>query len=242
MSTGNKWIKNTSGVTKTWVGQEITNNSYHNIVPQSETQWSNDSTLLTDVGSGDATVAKDNSGTNDISDVAIAINYLKGVPLDTIAKLKGIRDSNGMRARLACIANQTVTQNTTTSIDWTIPQLQWPTGTNRKSYFDGLQYYLANGELGDSCTFHIVDTDGSGVTNGLYSQATFDAIKDVNGEYLVEEFAKDWSLAPDVLEDILLYKARLYPGLTIRTKITSVGTTTDPFIIINIFRHLDETS
>ena len=73
------YIKNTSGSTKTWCGQEITNTSYYQIQPAELVTWQNNSTLLADIGSGDATVAEDNSGTKDITDVATGINYLKGV-------------------------------------------------------------------------------------------------------------------------------------------------------------------
>ena len=82
-----KWIKNTSGSTSTYLGQQITNGSYYQIQGIEEQAWMNDSALLTDIGSGDATVAKDDSGNNDIVDVSTAINYLK----DTVALV----DSDG---------------------------------------------------------------------------------------------------------------------------------------------------
>lgn len=73
------YIKNTSGSTGTWCGQEITNTSYYQIQPAELINWQNNSTVLTDIGSGDLTVAEDNSGSTDITDVATGINYLKGV-------------------------------------------------------------------------------------------------------------------------------------------------------------------
>ena len=150
----------------------------------------------------------------------------------------GIKEPNGLRARLVNIANQTVTQNTTTDIDWLIPQLQWQ-GANKNCYFDGIQYFIANGNPGDKCTFQVVDKDGFGVLAGWYDQATFDAMGNF---YLVEEFGTDWALAPNSLEDLVLYKARLYAGLYIRMKFTSTSTSTDPHVLMNIFRHLDENS
>ncbi len=74
-----RWIKNTSGSNSTYVGQLITDNSYYQIQDHELISWQNDSTLLTDIGSGDATVAKDDSGTQDITDVADGINYLKDI-------------------------------------------------------------------------------------------------------------------------------------------------------------------
>lgn len=153
-------------------------------------------------------------------------------------KLGGIKEPEGYRARLVCIANQSITKNTTTTIDWVIPQLQWQ-GVNKNCYFDGIQYYLADGEPGDSCTFQVVDKDGFGVAAGWYTQGQFDAMGNL---YVVEEFGTDWALAPNSLEDLILYKARLYPGLYIRMKIISTGTTTDPYIVMNMYRHLDENS
>lgn len=72
-----KWAKNTSGATKTWEGQEIANNAYYQIQPQEEISWANDSEVLADIGSGDLTIAKDDSGSTDITDTAEAINHLK---------------------------------------------------------------------------------------------------------------------------------------------------------------------
>lgn len=74
-----KWIKNNSGINKTWVGQLVSDQAYYEIQPHEESSWANDSVLLSDIGSGDAVVAKDDSGTNDLTDVNIGINYLKGL-------------------------------------------------------------------------------------------------------------------------------------------------------------------
>lgn len=157
-------------------------------------------------------------------------------------ELGGIRHSKGMRARLIGVVNQTVPKNTTTDVDWLIPQLTWA-GSNKKGYFDGIQYYVKSGYPGDSCTFQIVDKDGTGVSLGLYPQAYYDAYKDGNGVLVVEEFATDWPLIPDTKGDIILYKARLFPGLYIRSRVTSVSDVLDdPYVMIGIYRHLDENS
>ena len=81
-----KWIKNNSGTQSTYGGQDITNGAYYQIQSHQEISWANNSALLTDIASGDAIVAKDDSGNNDIADVNAAINYLKDIettPLDT---------------------------------------------------------------------------------------------------------------------------------------------------------------
>ena len=72
-----KWIKNDSGGNKTWVGQLVVDQAYYEIQSHEETLWSSNSVLLTDIASGDAIVAKSDSGTDDIADVNSAIDYLK---------------------------------------------------------------------------------------------------------------------------------------------------------------------
>lgn len=72
-----KWIKNNSGITKTWLGQQINNQAYYQIQSIEEIAWANDSELLTDIANGNAIVAKDDSGSNNITNVNDAINYLK---------------------------------------------------------------------------------------------------------------------------------------------------------------------
>jgi hypothetical protein len=153
----------------------------------------------------------------------------------------GIREANGLRARLIGIFNQTITKDSVNTLDWLIPQLTYA-GVDKKSYFDGIEYFMQDGVNGDKCTFEIVDKDGTGVTLGLYPQAYYDAYKDGNGVLVVEEFGTDWPLIPNYTGDIILYKARLLPGLYIRAVITSTGTVTDPYLTMGIFRHLDENS
>jgi hypothetical protein len=74
-----KWIKNNSGGDKTWLGQLLTDQQYYHIQTHEEISWANNSTLLSDIGNGDAVVAKDDSTNKDITDVNDAINYLKGL-------------------------------------------------------------------------------------------------------------------------------------------------------------------
>ncbi len=74
-----KYIKNTTGSTVTYLGQDIAASAYYQIQSAEEIAWSNLSVLLTDIGSGDAVVAKDDDGTKDISDVNDGVNYLKDI-------------------------------------------------------------------------------------------------------------------------------------------------------------------
>lgn len=80
-----KKVKNTDSVAHAWTGQTIEPNEYYIIENVELFKWQNDSDVLTDIGSGILVV---NDGTNDITDVATAINFLKDA--DTIP-----RDSDG---------------------------------------------------------------------------------------------------------------------------------------------------
>jgi hypothetical protein len=83
-----KFIKNTSGGSKTWVGQEVANNGYYEIQSTEISSWQNNSILITDIGNSDAVVAKDDSGNTDIADVSDGLNYLKDT--DTPVDMDGV--------------------------------------------------------------------------------------------------------------------------------------------------------
>jgi hypothetical protein len=146
---------------------------------------------------------------------------------------------NGKRARLKGIISASATANSTTDHDWLIDQQQYPSGTNVNSVFDGIEYYSKDSSTGDHMSFQVVDKDGTGVTLGLYPQAYYDAYKDGNGVLVVEEFGNNWYVAPNALEDIVLYKAALLPGLYIRVKYHNTHATQNTEFFVNLFRHLD---
>jgi hypothetical protein len=74
-----KFIKNISGLTKNYDGQDILDNEYQLIPISREIYWSSDNNLLIDISNGDVIVAKDDSGTKDITNISDAINYLKNI-------------------------------------------------------------------------------------------------------------------------------------------------------------------
>jgi len=230
------YIKNTDSITRTWHGKQLNVNEYHLIQPTSEVSWANNEQLLIDIANGKATVAKDDSGSKDITNINEAINYLKN-NLPTQVKTIAVNEPDGKRARLVGVIPGTTiaTANTTTSHDYLIPQLQYE-GQNVNSIFDGIQYFVKDSEMGDKMTFQVVDKDGFGVLAGWYDQATFDAMGNL---YVVEEFGKDWNIAPNHLENIVLYKARLISGLYLRVNYTNVHATKDTNFFINLFRHIE---
>ena len=78
-----KYIKNNTGSDQTWVGQLLSAGEYYLIQTGEEVSWMNSSGLLTAIGSGDAIVASADTGSEDITDVAQGINYLKDVASPT---------------------------------------------------------------------------------------------------------------------------------------------------------------
>lgn len=78
MSYGNFmiYIKNTSGSSVTIRGNTISNNGYY-LIPFVEVEdWASDTTVFTLIASGNAQIAKDDSGTGDIAEVTEQWKYL----------------------------------------------------------------------------------------------------------------------------------------------------------------------
>ena len=60
------YIKNISGLEKTFRGNVLANNTYH-LIPDSERyDWHQDEVIFQDVANGDAQMCKDDSGSKDI--------------------------------------------------------------------------------------------------------------------------------------------------------------------------------
>lgn len=133
----------------------------------------------------------------------------------------GIADPKGLRARLIGSHFATITAGQTLDIDWQINQLSW-IGVNKEMYFDGIQYFAKNAEIGDSIKFQVVDVDGL-----TYPAGT-----------ILEEFGHVYVI-PDKEIKIILYKAKMPAGMYIRVKYESIGST-NVKIICNLFRHLNE--
>jgi hypothetical protein len=67
-------FKNNKADVDTWCGQEIQPTEYYEIQSSELSKWQNDSKVLSDIGSADGII---NNGTDDVTDVATAINLLK---------------------------------------------------------------------------------------------------------------------------------------------------------------------
>lgn len=140
-----------------------------------------------------------------------------------VTKIDGVKEPNGLRARIKGSHAHTVPYGTTADIDWLIPQLAY-LGTNKKAYFDGVQYYAKDAEVFDKVSFQVVDVDN---------------ILGYGAGFIVEEFAEENYVMPNCGVKMILYKSKLVPGLYVRIKYESTGAT-DVKFVCNILRHLAE--
>jgi hypothetical protein len=76
------WVKNTSGATKTWIGQQLNNLEYYEVANHERMVWAHNDVVLTDIASGDLTVAKDDSGTLDIAGTSDQIVWLQASQIE----------------------------------------------------------------------------------------------------------------------------------------------------------------
>lgn len=132
----------------------------------------------------------------------------------------GVTEPNNYRARMKGMGNWTATAGQTTDLDYQMQQLAWQ-GTNKKSYFDGVEYYAEDAVIGDYVKFQVVDKDGL-----VYPAGT-----------LLEEFGDTWYVVPNSPVGIRLFKSAIVPGMYIRIKYTSTGGTNVKFVG-NLFRFI----
>lgn len=208
-----KWIYNTSGVEKTYVGVPIADGSFYQIPAAMLATYSANAALLADLAnsvvkmSGDGTTAYSGNASQHI-------DFLKG-SLPAKTEQVGITDGGTLRARVIGSHFATITAGQTQNIDWTVTQLTY-SGVNKDSYFNGVQYYAENAVIGDTVSFQVVHPSLG----------------------VLDEFATGFYVAPNTKDTILLYRARLYPGTTIRIVYTSTGAS-DVNFMCNLFRHMD---
>lgn len=145
------------------------------------------------------------------------------VPTDKPVHLHAVAEATTLRARMIGIFNQTLTRDTTTDLDWAIPQLSY-LGVNKPCIMDGIEYFASGSVAGDKITFQIVDKDN---------------ILGYGAGAVLDEFGTDWAVMPNKAVMLRLYKANLIVGLYIRVKYTSTGTTDDVKFVCNLFRHMD---
>jgi hypothetical protein len=151
-----KKFKNNKEVADVWCGMTIEAGVYYEIQPSELIRWQNDSKVLSDIGSGDGVM---NNGSEDITDVATAINFLKDE--DTTP-----RDSDG-----ALLARQKVTQ-----IGWNyqIHGVEFKTCQLNSIYSKSHDGSVSGADFGFS-TIKVFKDNGSGILVQCSDQADADA-------------------------------------------------------------------
>ena len=215
-------VKNKKELADIWCGMTVEPETYYELETFELHRWQNDSKVLTDIASGNLLL---NNGTIDILDIATAINALKGIinnPVDSLGiplvKNFPFSDASGFRFRGASFSGVGVAGNTT-DIDYLIPAERW---------INGGSLLLKNHTFGDYYTFQVVDKDnimGYGV--GVVLDEFIDCY------YVDDEHSSQQQL-------MLAYPAKLYAGLYLRLKYTSVGLN-NVTIKCNMFLHWKST-
>lgn len=210
------WIKNNDTVTHNYQGQDILTTEYFEIDNTRLVSWANDSQLLSDIGSTLAIVAKDDSGSTNITDINEAINYLKGsLPSQvniTQSPVFAYKASLFFRGRGV---KQTITANSTESIIYTM--------TYAKGKINGLEVFYGNN--GDTCNFKVLDT-----TTGTYTAVP---------NYLLNQFGFDWNVDANGLKEILPYDADLLLNMQLVVEYTN-NSNVDTEVGVNFYIHEDK--
>lgn len=212
-----KKIKNASGTDGTWCGQLIVSTEYYELQATEYSKWANDSTVLTDIGSGDLVV---NNGTSDIADVATAINFLKDIVLsDTdgtpLVRTKPLANTDNFLFRGTGFTN-TATKNSTTNIDYKLPE---------DRFINGLELILKNHVFGDTVCLKVVDVDN---------------ILGYGAGVVLNQFGYTWNVYDDRQNQgiiLIPYPAKILKDLYIRLTYVSHGTTDDVQVGANVFFH-----
>lgn len=221
-----RYIHNISGGQKTYRGVPIADGAFYEIELANLSWYQTSDDVLADLAVDEIRMSAD--GTTDYStSTSKNIAYLLGS--DVTAKdannnlliiNSGVNEPNNYRARMKGLGSWTVPNGTTYDCDYQMEQLAW-LGTNKKSYFDGVEYYAKDAVIGDYVKFQVVDKDGL-----VYPAGT-----------VLEEFGDTWHVMPDESVEIRLFKSSIISGMYIRIKYTSTGGT-DVKFVGNLFRFI----
>ena len=193
-----KYVKNTDIVQHKWAGQYVQPASYYQIETIEQGRWAEDAQLMIDIANGIAVVATSNSGTEDITDVNLAINYIKDL---------GLHDDKGRNIVATTIfgvnefrfrgkgIRTTVTAGETGNLDHTLAEMQ---------YLNGGRVILENHSTNDELTFQVVHPQAG----------------------VLDEYISTWQvdIGQNLQESIILpYIAALPAGLILRVAYSSTG-------------------
>jgi len=163
-----KYIKNIDTITHTYSGQQILAGAYYEIQSVDEVNLANDSSLLSDIGAAKAIMAKDDSGTTDITDINESINFLKNnIPTEVTTQ----KEKTDIILKMAC-GKATTDVNGFVQLDIKVPGTP---GSGDGRYIQGGSAWFANYHSDDHFKVHIIDVDnllgyGAGFQVGSYTE------------------------------------------------------------------------
>lgn len=205
------WVFNDSGGDKTWQGQLVADQAYYQIQSLERTAWANDSALITDIGSADAIISKSAAAADHITDVNLAVNYLKSI--NQTVTTYALSDSTGLNFRGKGIEG-TITAGQTQNIDYKLTE---------DRDFDEIVIVLKDHVFGDKADLQFVDVDGVAYPAGT----------------VLATFFYDYFFAADQQNQGILkvdYTGNLLANFYLRIKYYSTGGT-DVKVKANLFLH-----
>lgn len=121
-----KYIKNNTASSVTYVGNTIAPGAYYLIQAQEDANFSTDPDVLTDVANTNAIMATDNSGSNDISDISEAIDFLKNNITRVV--IDGVDVNSNALAVNSTVSVQTdvATYSSAARVDWSGTTINLP--------------------------------------------------------------------------------------------------------------------
>lgn len=202
-------IKNDSGSVQTWAGKEFAIAEEYTIPSDTNRfKYSNNSALLTAIGSGDALVG---DGTEYFTDINKAVNWLKNIdPIVTVYAQSAAPDLNFRGKGI----EQTITAGQTQNVDYLITEAR---------EFDEIVIILKDHVFGDKADLQFVDKDGVAYPAGTVLATFF------YDYYFAEDQQNQGILKVD-------YTGTLVAGFYLRLKYYSTGGT-DVKVKANLFLH-----
>jgi hypothetical protein len=196
------WIKNTTDSDKIWSGQVVHAGEYYDIKEIEVVKWSENVVVLTDIVSGDAVIATDNTGNGDIANINDAINYLKGTKIHTNSQQypfsnKTLPDGKKLYKRCTGIDGVEINNGETKNLDYVVA---YP-------HMKIVGACIFNTNFGDIVNFYIYDD-----ANGTYSGTP---------NYLLNQFGFNINMPEGSMENTCKYDADLYYGMKVRIEYTN---------------------